>query len=130
VRDLGLDGSVEITGPVPEIWPYLAKSHVFALASTSEAFGIAIVEAMAAGLPVVASDVGGIPELVEEGVTGELFPAGDGEALASHLVRILADPQLRSRMSTAATAAAEGRRLSATLPRYLQACEELIRADT
>ena len=130
VRDLGLDGSVEITGPVAEVWPYLARGHVFALASTSEAFGIAIVEAMAAGLPVVASDVGGIPEVVEVGVTGELFPPGDRQALAAHLVRILATPELQDRMATAARVAAEGRRLSVTLPRYLQACEELLRADT
>lgn len=129
VRDLGLDGSVEITGPVPEIWPYLARADVFALASTTEAFGIAILEAMAAGLPVVASDIGGIPELVEEGVTGALFPPGDRHALAAHLVRILSDAHLRSRMSVAARAAAEPRRLSASLPRYVEACEDLIRAD-
>ena len=130
VRALALEGSVDITGPVAEVWPYLAKADVFALASTSEAFGIAIVEAMAAGLPVVASRVGGIPELVEEGVTGELFAPGDSEAMASHLVRILASPELRSRMSVAAREAAEERRLSVTLPRYLQACEELMRTDT
>ena len=130
VRNLGLEGSVEITGPVPEVWPELARGHVFALASTTEAFGIAIVEAMAAGLPVVASDVGGIPELVEVGVTGELFPPGDSAALAAHLIRILAAPDLRSRMSDAARAAAAGRRLSVTVPRYFEACEELIGTDT
>ena len=66
--------NVEFVGAVPEVWPYLAGADVFALASKSEAFGIAIVEAMAAGLPVVAPAVGGIPELVIPGVNGELFP--------------------------------------------------------
>jgi glycosyltransferase involved in cell wall biosynthesis len=127
VRALALNGSVHVTGFVPEVWPYLADADVFAIASASEAYGIAIAEAMAAGLPVVASDVGGIPELVKPGVTGELFTPGDSAGLASHLIRMLSAPELRARMSPAAREAAEPLRLSNTLPRYFEVCEELVR---
>lgn len=125
---VGLSGSVQITGFVPEVWPFLADADVFAMASASEAYGIAIAEAMAAGLPVVASDVGGIPELVIPGVTGELFSPGDAEGLAARLVRILTSPELQARMSSAARGAAEPLRLSNTLPRYFDVCDELLRA--
>lgn len=127
IRALGLTARVHITGFVPEVWPYLADADVFAIASASEAYGIAIAEAMAAGLPVVASDVGGIPELVKPGVTGELFPPGDSESLAAHLVRMLSEPELRARMSPAAREAAEPLRLSNTLPLYFDICDELLR---
>lgn len=125
VEALGLGGNVEITGPVDEVWPYLAQGHVFALASHSEAYGIAAAEAMAAGLPVVASAVGGIPELVAEGVTGELFPVGDSAALADHLIRILSSPDLRRRMGEAALAAAEPLRMERSAGRYLDLCERM-----
>ena len=124
----GLGDQVELTGPVDDVWPYLASADVFALASYSEAYGIAIAEAMAAGLPVVATNVGGIPELVVPGVTGELFAPGDRAALATHLTRLLITPDLRSRMSEAARQAAEPMRLSNTLPRYVEVCDELVRS--
>lgn len=125
VDALKLTANVEMTGPVDDVWPYLARSDVFALPSLSEAYGIAVVEAMAAGLPVVASAVGGVPELVEPGVTGELFPAGNHGALADHLLRLLASPQLSRRMGDAAKAASEPLRRERSLDRHLQLCERL-----
>ncbi|HXU81903.1 MAG TPA: glycosyltransferase, partial [Polyangia bacterium] len=68
----GLSGKVDLPGPQADVWPWLAKAHVFALASHYEPLGIAVLEAMAAALPVVATDVDGIAELVQSGVTGEL----------------------------------------------------------
>jgi glycosyltransferase involved in cell wall biosynthesis len=124
----GLAGSVEFRGAVPEIWPSLAEADVFALASRVEAFGIAIAEAMAAGLPVVAPAVGAIPELVQPGVTGELFPAGDHVALAGHLVRLLQSDDLRSRMSTAARGAAEPLRVENAIERYFGVYEAMVEA--
>ena len=126
---LGLGDSVEFLGSVGEIWSHLAEADVFALASRSEAFGIAIAEAMAAGLPVVASDAGAVPELVVPGVTGELFPPGDHEALARRLVRILTSPELRSEMSSAALAAAEPLRMENAVERYFGVYDELLKTS-
>jgi glycosyltransferase involved in cell wall biosynthesis len=122
----GLDGMVEFTGAVPEIWSVLATAHVFALPSLSEAFGIAATEAMAAGLPVVASDVGGLPELVTPGVTGELFPPGDHEALADHLTRLLRSPALRERMGRAARETAQAHSMERSVDRYVALYEEMV----
>ena len=127
---LGIASSVEMIGPVADVWPHLARADVFALPSLSEAYGIAVAEAMAAGLPVVASAVGGIPELVKEGVTGELFPVGDHRALGEHLVRLLESPELRGRMGAAAQLAAEPLARSHTIDRYLDLFEQLARSPT
>ena len=123
-----LGAHVEFAGAVAEIWSHLARADVFALASVSEAFGMAIVEAMAAGLPVVAPDVGGIPELVVPGVCGELFPPGDHAALAEHLVQLLTSPETRREMAGAARRAAEPLRMENTLPLYFELYDELLRA--
>jgi sugar transferase (PEP-CTERM/EpsH1 system associated) len=76
----------------------LGAMDVFTLTSDSEGMPLAVLEAWAAGKPVVASRVGGVPELVADGRTGLLFPAGDEAALASHLDRLLADPPLAAAM--------------------------------
>ncbi len=84
---------------VPEILPLF---DTFALASESEGISISILEAMAAGLPVVTTRVGGNPLLVEDGHTGLLVPAGDVAALSSALERFALSADLRDRMGTAA----------------------------
>lgn len=86
-------------GDVPDL---LGSAAVAVVPSHwAEAFGLTVVEAMAAGVPVVASAVGGIPELVDEGVTGLLVPPADPEALATAVERLLRDPAARAAMGAA-----------------------------
>lgn len=126
VRAAGLTDIVHLTGRAVEIWPHLAEADVFVLASPSEALGIAIMEAMAAGLPVVASDVGGIPELVSPGVTGELFAVRDHDELARHLIALLRSPQRLRAMAAAARDAAEAMRMRESVDEYFRLYECLI----
>jgi 2-deoxystreptamine N-acetyl-D-glucosaminyltransferase/2-deoxystreptamine glucosyltransferase len=84
----------------------LAALDVLVLPSAYEEMGSVLVEAMAAGLPVVASDVGGIPAVVRDGRTGLLVPPGDTDALAAALDRLVADPALRERLAAGARARA------------------------
>lgn len=98
VTSLGVQHRVTFAGalPVTQLDAEYAAADLFVLPSWYEAFGIVLVQAMAAGLPCVASDVGGIPSVVRDGETGLLFPAGDSGALAAAM-RQLADESLRRR---------------------------------
>src|SRR5262249_50140252 len=88
---LGVGDRVTFAGYRDRPERFLRLMDVFALTSRSEGMPLAILEAWAAGLPVVASRVGGIPEVVADGRTGLLFPAGDDAGLATHLDRLLTD---------------------------------------
>jgi len=101
VATLGLGDSVEMRGAVANVWDVLAEADIFALSSAFEPLGIAVIEAMAAGLPVVATAVGGIPELVRSDETGLLVPAGDSVALANAILRLLDDGELRHALGVA-----------------------------
>jgi len=101
VRALGLEHAVELAGERRDVSRLLAEADVFVLSSGSEGAPLSVLEAMAAGLPVVASAVGGIPEIVLDGETGLLVPAGDPSRLAAALDRVLADPALRRRLGSA-----------------------------
>lgn len=93
----GLD-NVVWAGFKPNVGDYLAALDVFAFPSRNEGLGSVLLDAMHAGVPVVASEVGGIPDIVCDGATGLLCPPGDGEALAGQLTR-LRDPALRQRLA-------------------------------
>jgi glycosyltransferase involved in cell wall biosynthesis len=94
----GLGGRVEILGGVADPVPILAMSNLFVLPSAAENCPLALLQAMACEVPVVASRVGGIPEIVRDGVEGLLVPPGDPAALAWALRRLLADPACALRM--------------------------------
>jgi glycosyltransferase involved in cell wall biosynthesis len=95
----GLD--VRLLGRRADIPDLLPGFDIFALASEREEMPMAILEAMATGLPVVAIDVGGVPEMVHEGETGLLVPARDVAAFGERLGRLAADPELRRKMGAA-----------------------------
>ncbi len=97
-RGLGLDDRVRITGWTDQVRDFLSRGDIFVLPSRSEGFPLAIVEAMLAGLPVVASGVGGVPEAVRDGETGLLVPKEDPERLSAALQRLIDDPELRVSM--------------------------------
>lgn len=100
-RELGLEKDVGFLGSRRDIPQLLALMDVAVLPSSEEGFPNAILEAMAAGKPVVASQVGGVSEAVVDGETGFLVPAGDASSLATAIGRLLGDPLLGSRMGAA-----------------------------
>jgi glycosyltransferase involved in cell wall biosynthesis len=104
---LGLDGAVELLGTRADVAELLGAADVFVLSSDSEGMPMSVLEAMAAGLPVVATAVGGVPELVREAETGVLVPPRDTEALAAALGALVADGELRERLGEAARRRAE-----------------------
>ncbi len=126
VEARGLSDRVELLGAQVSVAERLARSDVFVLSSRSEGFPVSILEAMAAGLPVVATDVGGVAEAVVDGETGILVPAADPQALAGALERLLADVELRRRLGAAGRARAL--RLFDT-PRYRAAHLDLYRRE-
>lgn len=108
-RRAGVSDKVLVLPPMEAIWTAYAASDVFVLPSVSEGLSNALLEAMASGLAVLASRVGGTPEAVEDGRTGYLFVASDAEDLKKALHRLLEQPGLALAMGRAARAAAEER---------------------
>ncbi len=101
VQALGLASRVHFLGRRHDIGNVLQAFDVFALPTHREAFGTAFVEAAAMGVPVIGTDVGGVPETMQAGVTGLLVPPRDPAALAAALESLLADPERRRRMGEA-----------------------------
>lgn len=95
VRDLGMDGNVIFLGSRNDVGEILAASDVGILCSHQEGFSNAVLEAMAAGLPMVVTEVGGNAEAVIDGETGLVVPARDSKALAAAILRVAGDPALR-----------------------------------
>ncbi len=99
--ELGMDRRVEFLGLRGDVEKLLSEAQVFVLASNYEGFPISIVEAMRAGLPVVASDVGGVRESVQDGHNGFLIPRADKTMLRDKLKVLISDSALRTKMGTA-----------------------------
>lgn len=105
-NELGFADRIDFLGELPpDAMPaFLANADLFVLPSFSEGRSNALLEAMAAGLPVVASAIDGVTELVDDGRTGQVFPPGDDQALAAVLLPLLQDALTRSRLGAAAHA--------------------------
>jgi glycosyltransferase involved in cell wall biosynthesis len=101
VRDLGLADHFHFAGGVTNLREHLSAADIFVLPSRSEGFSNAIVEAMAASLPVVATDVGGNAEAVKDGVSGFIVPSENPAALATAITQLLSDPSKAQEMGAA-----------------------------
>lgn len=99
ISDLNLHANVHMLGFRDDIVEVMKSLDVFLITSVTEGLGTIVLEAFAAGVPVVATRAGGIPEMVEDGVTGLLAPIGDADALAAATMRILNDPDLGKQLS-------------------------------
>ncbi len=108
-RALGLSDAVDFLGEQDQVVPLLSMADVFLLPSAQESFGLAALEAMACEVPIVASNVGGLPEVIEEGISGFLHPPDDLEGMAQSTIRLLTDAALHKRAAEAARASAKAR---------------------
>jgi L-malate glycosyltransferase len=108
-RTLGLEDDVLFLGKIDVVAPLLAGADLFLLPSQSESFGLSALEALASGVPVVGTSVGGLPEVLREGETGALRPVGDLDAMAQAAIEILRDRDRWEAMSRAAAADARTR---------------------
>jgi glycosyltransferase involved in cell wall biosynthesis len=123
-RELGLGDDVRFLGSRPDVHRLLGGMDLFTLSSDGEGLPLALAEAMAAAVPPVATDAGGIPEMIRDGVDGYVVRRGDRTALAGHYVRLAQDPALRERLGAAARQSS--RRFDAT---YASARIERIYVD-
>lgn len=127
--ELGVAGRISFLGTRDDVAPYLAAADVFVMASEQESFGVAALEAMACGVPVVAPRIGGLQELVDDGITGELTPPGDIEALATAQIGLLRDGVRRRAWGEAARARAVSEfATEIIMPRYTELYERVLAA--
>ena len=120
VADLGVKDRVHFLGVRRDVPVVLRAADVFTLPSLSEGASITLMEAMAAGVPSVATDVGGMPEIMRHGVDGLLVPRQDPPKLGEAFKTLASDEALRARMGAAAKTRAEAEyRLDQTVARYM-----------
>jgi len=108
-RTLGVESSVSFLGKLDQIAPLLAGADLFLLPSQSESFGLSALEALASGVPVVATNAGGLPEVIRDGETGVLCGVGDIEGMSAASLGILQNAKRWSEMSRLAAADARER---------------------
>jgi glycosyltransferase involved in cell wall biosynthesis len=121
----GLDGRVRFVGPLgrDDVLTLFRAADASLLSSSWENFPHTVVEALAVGTPVIATAVGGVPELVRDGSNGLLVPAGDAGALADAIRRLVAEPGLRGRLAERAPGSVEHLQTERLYPRL----EEILR---
>jgi N-acetyl-alpha-D-glucosaminyl L-malate synthase BshA len=127
-RELGIGHLVHALGSQEEVLPLLSIADLFLLPSSEESFGLSALEAMACEVPVIASRVGGLPEVVEDGVSGCLHPVDDVDAMAASAVRLLTDAELHARMGAAARQRVCERFSSGLVVPVYEACYERVLA--
>ena len=125
--ELGVTADVRFLGRLDSVASLLQATDLFLLPSQTESFGLAALEAMACGAPVVASRAGGIPEVVDDGVTGILEPVGSVEAMGRRAVELLRDSRRYAAMRDAAIGKAQEFSADRIVPMYEQLYEEVLR---
>ena len=126
-RCLGVFEKCSFVGKQPKIVDYLSAADVLLLPSDQESFGLAALEAMACEVPVIASRVGGIPEVVTDGETGFLSEVGDVTKMAEDAARLLSDETFRKQMGKRARESAVSRyRTDLVIPQYIRFYEEVL----
>jgi len=119
-------GNLRFAGQVDNVGDYLAAFDLFLYPSRHEGLGSILLDAQAQGLPVLASDAGGIPELIADGVNGLLFPAGDADGLEGAFTRLYRDPALRAQLGRCSRAAAAGHGPGLMAERYARLYQQLL----
>jgi N-acetyl-alpha-D-glucosaminyl L-malate synthase BshA len=122
IADLGLSEAVHVAGEQLDLVPWLSGADLFLLPSSQESFGMAALEAMACGVPVVASRVGGLPEIITDGETGFLSDRDDVEGMAQRGLDLLRDTSLRDRIAAAAAAQVHRRYCASAIVPMYEAC--------
>ena len=126
-RCLGIYEQCSFVGKQPRIVDYLSVADLLLLPSEQESFGLAALEAMACEVPVIASRVGGLPEVVTDGETGFLSPVGDLDKMATDAARLLADhDMLREFGQRARDSAITRYRTDVVIPQYIEFYEKVI----
>ena len=126
-REQGLSSDVEPLGEQELVVPLLSIADLFLLPSAQESFGLAALEAMACEVPVIASAVGGLPEVIEHGVSGFLYASDDVTGMADSAIRLLSDPELHQRVAGAGWRTVRKRFCAEEIvPRYEAFYEEIL----
>lgn len=100
IRSLNLEDQVALPGYIEDVGGLLERADVYVHPALQEGFGVAVIEAMHAGLPIVAANAGALPEVIVDGMTGYLVPGSSSEAFARRIFQLYSDPALRERIGT------------------------------
>jgi glycosyltransferase involved in cell wall biosynthesis len=122
----GLGASFQLLGYRPDALDVLAAADLFVLSSRQEGLPVALMEALALGIPVVATEVGGVPEAVADGVEGRLVSPGSPDELAKAIAQLVCDPAMRSRMAEAALRRSEEFDVRPVVRRYEDRYRQLV----
>jgi L-malate glycosyltransferase len=126
-HNLGIQDRVTFLGKQESVNELLPVADLMLMPSELESFGLAALEAMACRVPTIGTNVGGVPELIEDGVTGRLFPVGDTDAMADAAIDLLKDPDRLDEMGRAGRAFAQARYCaSRIIPLYEKYYEEVL----
>jgi N-acetyl-alpha-D-glucosaminyl L-malate synthase BshA len=129
-QKLGVSDRIVFLGKQDRVHELLPLADLMLMPSEMESFGLAALEAMACETPAIATRVGGVPELIDDGINGLLFAVGDVDAMANAAIQLLLDPERHLQMRKAARKTAQDRFCSTRiLPRYVQFYESLLSAS-